>query len=201
MKNVIETDLTGKVAVVTGASGTLCSIFAIALARAGVGKLILIDFDTVDIIQIVIAIPTEAVLIALHGEFKKVATACAGFQDCAHLAPIHAGQELACHIGRRRIELRFACWQIGGGREGVLSVLLRLCLALCFKIRIGRIKQCTLALNECIIIADFRPSLELAMAERPFIHIIRIDGIRLLPSVWADLPPHDLSDILAGETA
>ena len=35
MKNVIETDLTGKVAVVTGASGTLCSIFAIALARAG----------------------------------------------------------------------------------------------------------------------------------------------------------------------
>ena len=34
-KNVIETDLTGKVAVITGASGTLCSIFAIALARAG----------------------------------------------------------------------------------------------------------------------------------------------------------------------
>ena len=35
MKNVIETDLTGKVAVVTGASGTLRSIFAMALARAG----------------------------------------------------------------------------------------------------------------------------------------------------------------------
>lgn len=35
MKNVIETNLTGKVAVVTGASGTLCSIFALALARAG----------------------------------------------------------------------------------------------------------------------------------------------------------------------
>ena len=35
MKNVIDTDLTGKVAVVTGASGTLCSIFAMALARAG----------------------------------------------------------------------------------------------------------------------------------------------------------------------
>lgn len=35
MKNVIETDLTGKVAVITGASGTLCSIFALALARAG----------------------------------------------------------------------------------------------------------------------------------------------------------------------
>lgn len=34
-KNVIETDLTGKVAVVTGASGTLCSIFCIALANAG----------------------------------------------------------------------------------------------------------------------------------------------------------------------
>ena len=33
-KNVLNTDLTGKVAVVTGASGTLCSIFAKALARA-----------------------------------------------------------------------------------------------------------------------------------------------------------------------
>jgi len=34
-KNVLNTDLTGKVAVVTGASGVLCSQFAIALARAG----------------------------------------------------------------------------------------------------------------------------------------------------------------------
>ena len=34
-KNVLNTDLSGKVAVVTGASGTLCSIFAEALARAG----------------------------------------------------------------------------------------------------------------------------------------------------------------------
>lgn len=35
MKNVLNTDLHGKVAVVTGASGVLCSGFAIALARAG----------------------------------------------------------------------------------------------------------------------------------------------------------------------
>ena len=34
-KNVLNTDLSGKVAVVTGASGTLSSIFAKALARAG----------------------------------------------------------------------------------------------------------------------------------------------------------------------
>ena len=34
-KNVLNTDLTGKVAVVTGASGVLCSQFSIALARAG----------------------------------------------------------------------------------------------------------------------------------------------------------------------
>lgn len=34
-KNVLSTDLAGKVAVVTGASGTLCSRFSIALARAG----------------------------------------------------------------------------------------------------------------------------------------------------------------------
>lgn len=35
MENVINTDLTGKVAVVTGAGGVLCSVFAKALARAG----------------------------------------------------------------------------------------------------------------------------------------------------------------------
>lgn len=34
-KNVLNTDLSGKVAVVTGASGTLCSIFAKALAARG----------------------------------------------------------------------------------------------------------------------------------------------------------------------
>lgn len=34
-KNVLDTDLTGKVAVVTGASGVLCSAFAKALGRAG----------------------------------------------------------------------------------------------------------------------------------------------------------------------
>ena len=32
-KNVLNTDLSGKVAVVTGASGPLCSIFAKALAK------------------------------------------------------------------------------------------------------------------------------------------------------------------------
>ena len=34
-KNVLNTDLTGKVAVVTGAGGVLCSAFAKVLARAG----------------------------------------------------------------------------------------------------------------------------------------------------------------------
>ena len=34
-QNVLNTDLTGKVAVVTGAGGVLCSAFAKALARAG----------------------------------------------------------------------------------------------------------------------------------------------------------------------
>ena len=34
-KNVLNTDLTGKVCVVTGAGGVLCSYFAKVLARAG----------------------------------------------------------------------------------------------------------------------------------------------------------------------
>ena len=41
-KNVLNTDLTGKVAVVTGAGGVLCSYFAKVLARAG-AKVALLD--------------------------------------------------------------------------------------------------------------------------------------------------------------
>lgn len=43
-KNVLNTDLTGKVAVVTGAGGVLCSIFAKVLARAG-AKVALLDLN------------------------------------------------------------------------------------------------------------------------------------------------------------
>lgn len=47
--NVLNTDLTGKVAVVTGAGGVLCSYFAKVLARAG-AKVALLDlnFDAAD---------------------------------------------------------------------------------------------------------------------------------------------------------
>ncbi len=44
MKNVLDTDLSGKVAVITGAGGVLCSGFAITLARAG-AKVALLDID------------------------------------------------------------------------------------------------------------------------------------------------------------
>ena len=44
LKNVINTDLTGKVAVVTGAGGVLCSNFAKILARAG-AKVALLDIN------------------------------------------------------------------------------------------------------------------------------------------------------------
>ena len=44
MKNVLGTDLTGKVAVVTGAGGVLCSGFAKTLARAG-AKVALLDLN------------------------------------------------------------------------------------------------------------------------------------------------------------
>ncbi|MBQ2676275.1 MAG: SDR family oxidoreductase [Clostridia bacterium] len=44
MKNVLNTDLSGKVAVVTGAGGVLCSNFAKVLARAG-AKVALLDLN------------------------------------------------------------------------------------------------------------------------------------------------------------
>ncbi len=44
MKNVLDTNLTGKVAVVTGAGGVLCSNFAKVLARAG-AKVALLDLN------------------------------------------------------------------------------------------------------------------------------------------------------------
>ena len=43
-KNVLNTDLTGKVAVVTGAGGVLCSYFAKVLARAG-ARVALLDLN------------------------------------------------------------------------------------------------------------------------------------------------------------
>ena len=43
-QNVINTDLSGKVAVVTGAGGVLCSYFAKVLARAG-AKVALLDLN------------------------------------------------------------------------------------------------------------------------------------------------------------
>ena len=42
--NVLSTDLSGKVAVVTGAGGVLCSHFANVLARAG-AKVALLDLN------------------------------------------------------------------------------------------------------------------------------------------------------------
>jgi len=44
MKNVLNTDLTGKVCVVTGAGGAICGIFAKTLARAG-GKVAVLDLN------------------------------------------------------------------------------------------------------------------------------------------------------------
>ena len=44
LKNVLNTDLTGKAAVVTGAGGVLCSCFAKVLARAG-AKVALLDLN------------------------------------------------------------------------------------------------------------------------------------------------------------
>lgn len=44
MKNVLNTDLTNKVCVVTGAGGAICGMFAKSLARAG-GKVALLDLN------------------------------------------------------------------------------------------------------------------------------------------------------------
>ena len=49
MRNVLNTDLTGKVAVVTGAGGVLCSAFAKVLARAGARVALLdLNYDAAD---------------------------------------------------------------------------------------------------------------------------------------------------------
>ena len=49
-KNVIETDLTGKVAVVTGAGGVLCGYLSTVLARAG-AKVALVNRSDAAILQ------------------------------------------------------------------------------------------------------------------------------------------------------
>ena len=58
MKNVLNTDLTGKVAVVTGAGGVLCSQFAAVLARAG-AKVALLDINEVAADAVAQAIAAE----------------------------------------------------------------------------------------------------------------------------------------------
>lgn len=57
-KNVLNTDLTGKVAVVTGAGGVLCSAFARVLARAG-AKVALLDVNAPAVEKIAAEIVAE----------------------------------------------------------------------------------------------------------------------------------------------
>lgn len=57
-QNVLNTDLTGKVAVVTGAGGVLCSAFAQVLARAG-AKVALLDLNLEAAQQVVESIQAE----------------------------------------------------------------------------------------------------------------------------------------------
>ncbi|MBQ2390731.1 MAG: SDR family NAD(P)-dependent oxidoreductase, partial [Clostridia bacterium] len=56
--NVLNTDLNGKVAVVTGAGGVLCSYFAKVLARAG-AKVALLDLNEKAAEQYAAEITTE----------------------------------------------------------------------------------------------------------------------------------------------
>ena len=60
-QNVLNTDLTGKVAVVTGASGTLCSIFAKALARAG-AKVALLGRNMETVSYTHLTLPTKRIV-------------------------------------------------------------------------------------------------------------------------------------------
>ena len=57
-KNVLQTDLSGKVAVVTGAGGVLCSYLAKVLARAG-AKVALVNRSDAAIIQYAAEINAE----------------------------------------------------------------------------------------------------------------------------------------------
>lgn len=58
MKNVLNTDLTGKVCVVTGAGGAICGMFAKTLARAG-GKVAVLDLNEQAAQQVADEITTE----------------------------------------------------------------------------------------------------------------------------------------------
>ena len=58
MKNVLDTNLTGKVAVVTGAGGVLCSEFAKVLSRAG-AKVALLDLNVPAVEKVAAEIAAE----------------------------------------------------------------------------------------------------------------------------------------------
>ena len=80
-KNVLNTDLTGKVAVVTGAGGVLCSAFAKVLARAG-AKVALLDLNEEAAQQFAGEITAEGgVANAIGSAISKVSGTCEQLVD------------------------------------------------------------------------------------------------------------------------
>ncbi|MBQ8600544.1 MAG: SDR family oxidoreductase [Clostridia bacterium] len=79
-KNVLNTDLTGKVAVVTGAGGILCSNFAKVLARAG-AKVALLDLNQVAAEQYAKEIVEEGGIAKAYGCNVLDKTVCSAVAD------------------------------------------------------------------------------------------------------------------------
>ena len=93
-QNVLNTDLTGKVAVVTGASGTLCSIFAKALARAG-AKVALLGRNMEKLKALADEIEAEGGIAARGARYarmnSRLRSGMAELGFTAYIAPEHQG--------------------------------------------------------------------------------------------------------------
>ena len=73
IKNVLDTDLSGKVAVVTGAGGILCSDFAKVLARAGAKVALLSGKSTQEAINFAVA--ASALKHSIEGDYNRISVA------------------------------------------------------------------------------------------------------------------------------
>ena len=106
-KNVLNTDLSGKVAVVTGAGGVLCSNFAKVLARAGAKESELMDIHAVRVGSIGFAgAPYE--MFGINGQYIKERSPYAAtiVVSCCNDARSYLASDLAFSHGSYEVDIR-----------------------------------------------------------------------------------------------